>query len=142
MGGGESEMSLPVLLLRYFAHGILFSLLAAGFMFAAGFILLFLAILGLGGILFVLAMVYIIPLFFGAANCVITEFLWFPVKFSWLGTWLHGILMFLTLIIMNLIVLLPLSILPLTPAIIFSLIIGAFLDGYLGKQIAGIWKKQ
>jgi uncharacterized membrane protein SpoIIM required for sporulation len=74
---------------------------------------------------------------------VITEYLWFPVKYSWLGTWGHGVLLLIALIIVNLIVSLPLSAIPSIEAIIIvSLIVGAFIDGYIGKQIAEIWRKE
>jgi len=139
----KPKESFAILILKYFAHGVLFSLLAVGLIFAAGFILLFLAILGLGGILLILAMLYVIPLFFGVANCVITGYLWFPVKYSWLGTWVHGILLLIALIIEGLIIALPLSVIPSIEAIIIvGLIISAFIDGYIGKKIAEIWRKE
>jgi len=142
MTGEAPKESWVISILKYFAHGVLFSVLATVFIFVAAEFLALLATLGAGGILLAIAALYIVPIVLGAANCVITEFLWFPVKFSWLSTWLHGILMFLALIVVNLIALMPFSVLPLTAAIILSLITGAFIDGYLAKQIAELWKKE
>jgi hypothetical protein len=138
----QPEASLAISILKYFIHGILFSLLAAGLVLVGTALLVFLAILGLGGILLVIAILYIIPLFIGAANCVITGFLWFPVKYSWLGTWGHGVLLLICMIIVNLIISIPLSAIPQTAAIIIGFIIGAFVDGFIGKQIAGIWREE
>lgn len=87
MAEDELEESLPRLISKYFVHGLLFSLLAIAFMIVGIVFLVFLVALGLGGILLIIAMLVIFPLLIGAANSVITEYLWFPVKMSWTGTW-------------------------------------------------------
>lgn len=136
----ELRESLAVLVLKYFVHGILFSLLGLGFVLVALGFLLALMVLGLGGILALIAVLYIIPLFIGAANSVVTELLWFPVEYSWVSTWVHGGLLLIVLIIVGFIVSLPLSVISQPASIVVNFIVGAFIDGFIGKKIAEMWE--
>lgn len=136
----ESMQSLAVLVLKYFAHGIPFSLLAVGMLFVAQDFLIMLGPLGFDGILIILAMLYSFPMVIGVANSLITGFLWFPVEYSWFGTWVHGGLLFMVLLAIGVIISLPLLSIPQLASIVISFIVGAFVDGFIGKQIATIWE--
>lgn len=137
----KSEKDLKVLVLKYFAHGILFSLLAVGLLFVALRDLISLVLFDVNGIIIFLAILYIPPLFVGIANSLITKVLWFPVEFSWFGTWAHGGLMLVAFIVVGFIISWPLSGIPQSVIIIIDFIVGAFIDGFIGKQIAEMWKE-
>lgn len=123
-------------ILKYFVHGIPFSLLSLGIMLFAMGIVLDLIGSGLGGIVALIAALCAIPLFIGVANFLITKFLWFRVKFSLTGTWGHGVFLLMFLVIVAFVASLPLSVIPQPAAIVIGFIVGAFINGFLGKQIA------
>jgi len=140
MAEEKSETNLKVLILKYFAHGILFSLLSIGLLFVVKH-LVTLALLDINGILLIMAILYILPMPVGVANSLVTRFLWFPVEYSWFGTWAHGGLLLVALIAVGFTISLALSGIPPETSTIISFVTGAFIDGFIGKGIAGIWEE-
>lgn len=121
---------------KYFIHGIVFSILLAILAFASTFGFLVLSTVGafIGLIIgFVLLMLIV-----GSANAVLTALLWFPMKFGLWSLLGHGFVLFITLLIVNAIFILPLSLaFPGIATSIVTFTIGSFLYGLVGKWVAG-----
>ena len=49
--------------------------------------------------------------------------------------------MLVALTAVGLILLLPLSVIPQTASIVINFIVGAFIDGFMGKKIAEMWEE-
>src|SRR6266540_3933326 len=111
-------------LAKYLLHGTIFTVLAS--------------ILGFG-LLFV---------FYGFANSLATRLLWFPVR---KGLWIYlgqGLLLGIVLVIIEFVPLLLLAgtIISLSPSdlvitIVLVNVLFAFVDGFVGKMIGGIWRE-
>lgn len=127
---------------KYFLHGFLWFLFAAAALLIFPFLLFFLVEIGL--IIGAIIGLAILFLFIGFVNSLISDHLWFPIKditiWDELG---HGLLLAITLIIVHgLTVFLP------TWAsgnnvyvILLTLIWGCYIDGRIGKAVAGLWKR-
>ncbi len=147
--------SLGTTVAKLFAHGILFSvittllvLIIAGALFGLVIVGLFFG--GLVGFLAVTVVLFIlIAAAYGFANAAITRFLWFPVRGGF-GAYLgHGLLLGLILIFAQSI---PVAILTtvfvtaagnpalLIPFQIVLTILFAFVTGYAGRWVAGLWR--
>jgi len=74
------------------------------------------------------------------ANIVITEILWFPIKTDFRGLLLQGLILLVLLSIANGICSIPRMIFSGTLTTIITFIIGAFIDGYIGKKVASLWR--
>jgi hypothetical protein len=86
-------------LVKYFAHGIAFSLLFAILAIAWAFILVILV--GFGFIIGLMIGVGLLFLIMGFLNSVITTHLWFEVKTEFWDLLFHGLVLFLVLLIVN-----------------------------------------
>ena len=128
---------------KYLLHGALLSLVAIVLIFGGVVFILFLALLGLGGILLVLAMIYVLPALVGVANSMVTRFLWHGMEVTWLGVWIHGIILMILLLITNfLFITIPSWFFPSTSTSVITFIIVSFPNGYMGKYIARFWKER
>jgi len=126
---------------KYFAHGIVFSVLYTILYIAWAFGLLVLVQLGsfIGLIIgFILLMLII-----GFVNCFITSWLWFPVDSGFWQILLHGFLLFITLTIADLILVFAPSIyLPGITTSIITFIVSSFINGFIAKTVAGLWETE
>ncbi|TLZ43528.1 MAG: hypothetical protein E6K19_07025 [Methanobacteriota archaeon] len=131
---------------KYLLHGTLFAIVTDVFAIFWAFIFLFLAIIGsLLGIILGFVLLFV---FMGFANSIVTGLLWFPVR---KGFWIYlaqGFLLGIAIVVIELLPLLlfvsELTALDLTGRILLQIvlfILYAFIDGYLGKAIGGIWKE-
>jgi len=79
----------------------------------------------------------------GALNSLITSLLWFRVKTSLLSVFAHGILLLIALLLANgAISIVPSIFFPGVATTLLTSIIAAFVDGFIGKKIAGWWKEE
>lgn len=151
MGGArKKKTSFLTTILKYFVHGFLFALLFTLFFLGAAIVMGFVgaivsltSVFGFGFLLVFLiglAILYIVPLIVGAANTIVANYLWFRVKFGFVATWIHGVAFILALAPIQVFVAAAMLALPQPWPLIFGMIVGAFVDGFIGKQIAGLWK--
>lgn len=77
----------------------------------------------------------------GFINAMITSFLWFDVKTSFWSLLSHGLVLLITLVILDPIGTVPNVIFPGVAMFAVTRIVLAFGYGYLGKRIAGIWRE-
>ena len=125
---------------KYFMHGLLFSVLYLILVFVWALILVVLVAAGafIGLIIGFVILMFIV----GGLNSFLTDILWFPVKTSWKNTLAHGIVLFIVLLIANVIIVtLPTSVLPSVATSVITFIIATFVDGYAAKNVAGMWKQ-
>lgn len=132
--GADSKTKL---VLKYFAHGLLFELVAA-----------FLSFWGLSAILGVefpsLIIIFaVVIIATGSLNTMIARFLWNPsIQMSIVSIVVRGIVLFLGLVVINyLVVVLPQLVFPSMVTMIVSLVLATFLAGVVGKFAVAIWKK-
>jgi hypothetical protein len=126
---------------KYFIHGIVFSLLFTVLVIAWTLGLLMLVVLGaLVGLAIGVAVLILIV---GFLNAVITAQLWFKIKTGFWDLLLHGLVLFIVLLIVNgIFVMGPRFVFPGISTTIITFVIGSFLDGLVGKRIAGWWKEE
>lgn len=133
------EMSLKDLV-KYFVHGIVFSILFT--ILAIAWIFGFLVLLLLGSFIGLIIGFVLLMLIVGFVNAVITAQLWFPIKYEFWSLLGHGFVLFIVLSIVNAIfILAPSLAFPGIATSVVTFIIGSFLDGLVGKWVAG-WFKQ
>jgi hypothetical protein len=128
-------------LVRYFLHGIafsvLFSLLAIGWVF----ILVFLTVIGyiIGLMLGLIVLFFII----GGLNAFLTDFIWsIPVRSDWKGLLGHGFVLFLVLLIVGIPSYLVAIVAPGIVTSIVMFVAYAFIDGYVAKNVGKMWEME
>jgi hypothetical protein len=126
---------------KYFLHGVLFLTLY--------FVLIFLWVYFLAALvwigLFLGLIIGLILLFFivGGLNSFLTNLIWsMPVKTGLKSLLGHGLVLFLLLLVVNIPHAIMNLLAPSLTTTILLLIIYAFVDGYVAKNVAGLWKKQ
>ncbi|UCG44825.1 MAG: hypothetical protein JSV58_05375 [Candidatus Bathyarchaeota archaeon] len=128
-------------LAKYFIHGLVFSILFLILGVAWAFVFAFLVVVG-----FIIGLVIGFGLLFlivGFLNSTITSFLWFEVKTSFLDLFLHGLLFFIVLSAVNgIIVTVPSLVFPGIATTLTTLVIVTFLNGFVGKRVAGWWEQE
>lgn len=128
-------------LAKYFIHGIAFSILFLILGVVWAFVFAFLVVIG-----FIIGLVIGIGLLFlivGFLNSVITSFLWFEVKTSFWDLFLHGLALFIILLVVNSIfVTIPSLVFPEIATTLTTLTIATFLNGFIGKKVAGWWEQE
>jgi cation transport ATPase len=134
----ENEKTEKVLA-KYFLHGVAFSFLFMILAILWSFGLFVLIVLG--SWIGLIIGVGILMLITGGLNTLLTSVLWFPVKTSFSSILVHGIVLFILLVIVNSIaIFLPSVVFPGTAATIVTFILGSFIDGYVCKQVARLWE--
>ncbi len=120
-------------------HGLLFSVLYLVLVLVWAFIL---AVLLVAGAFIGLIIGFVILMFIvGGLNSFLTDILWFPVKTSWKDVLAHGFVLFFVLVILNVIIVtLPNMVLPGVATSVITFIVAAFVNGYVAKNVAGMWK--
>jgi hypothetical protein len=126
---------------KYFLHGIVFSILFLVLAFAWIFLLLFLTAIG-----FIIGLIIgfgVLLLIVGFLNSSITSLLWFEVKTSFWDLFFHGLALFIILLVVNgIFVSVPLLVFPGIATTVATLILATFLNGFVGKKVAGLWEKE
>jgi hypothetical protein len=136
----EIADSLLGLCLRYFLHGIVFSLLFFVLVFFGVFLTFFLVIIGswLGlmiGIVFILFLM-------GALNVGLTEIIWGTMVGAGLLRLLaHGVLLLILLVLAGLPSSLVRNISPGLTTTIIMFVIYCFIDGFIAKKVALIFEE-
>jgi len=127
-------------LLKYFVHGMAFSTLFFVLAIAWTFVLAFLV--GVGAIIGFIIGFVLLFLMIGFLNSVITSYLWFKVKFGFWDFLFHGIVLFVTLLMLNVITTVPTLVLPGIATTVITYIIATFLEGFVAKKLAGWWQAE
>ncbi len=124
---------------KYFVHGLLFSLLFLVLVIAWALLLLILVRVGsLLGLVLGLAILFI---FMGWLNALITAWLWYPVKRGWKNNLLHGFVLFISLLIVSFIFVLPPRLMfPGLATTLVTFLLVTPIDGFVAQRIAGIWR--
>jgi hypothetical protein len=137
--GEEEYYSQKSSLVRYFLHGIAFSVLLLLLEIGWAFIFVLLTVTGylIGIILGFIVLFFII----GGLNAILTEFIWsIPMRSDWKGLLSHGFVLFLVLLI----VAIPSYLVAfVAPSIVTSIVLSvvyAFIDGYVAKNIGKMWE--
>jgi hypothetical protein len=152
LGGGEetgtereeykvsTKIPLWKTLAKYLIHGLLFYVLYAIFFLVWAFILVILVTLGAFiGLIIGLA---VLAFFLGGINSFLTDLLWFPIETSWKSVLFHGSVLFIVLLVVNVIIVaIPTIILPSITTTILTFITATFVDGYVAKNVASMWKE-
>lgn len=129
------------ILTKYFVHGIAFSLLFAILTLAWFFSLLLLIILG--SFIGLIIGLGILMLIIGGLNSFLTSLLWFPVRTSFWGILGHGFVLLIVLLIVDgVFVIIPSLAFPAMSTTVITFIVGSFLNGFVGKKVAGLWKQE
>lgn len=127
-------------ILKYFAHGIVFSILFIILGFVWAFLFVTLVVVGL--IIGLIIGIGLLILIVGFINALIASFLWFPVKISFWSLLGHGLLLFIVLLPIDIIIVaIPNYAFPGITTEVVTRIILAFLYGFIGKKIAGFWEE-
>jgi len=125
--------------LKYFLHGLAFSVIFLVLAFVWAFILVILVLIGwlVGLIIGVIVLFFLI----GGLNSFLTDFIWsIPIKTKWTSLLGHGFLLFIALIFAHIPALLISLSVPSLATTIVLLIVNAFVDGFVAKNVAAIWK--
>jgi hypothetical protein len=128
-------------LAKYFIHGIAFSILFLILGIVWVFVFAFLTIIG--SIIGFIIGVGLLFLIVGFLNSTITFYLWFEVKTSFWDFFFHGLALFMILLVVNgIFVSVPSLVFPGIATTVATLILATFLNGFVGKKVAGLWEKE
>jgi len=127
--------------LKYFLHGILFSIIFLVLVFVWALILVALVVIGL----FLGLIIGLIILFFfiGGLNSFLTEFIWsIPIKTRWTSLLGHGFVLCIALILAHIPAMIISVVVPGLATTVVLFIINAFIDGFVAKHVATLWKEE
>jgi len=126
---------------KYFLHGILFS---AIFLVLAFLWAVLLVVLALIGSLIGLAIGFVVLFFLiGGLNSLLANFIWsIPTVKDWKGLLAHGFVLFISLFMVHVPSILVNFLMPSWAIIVVLFIVYAFIDGLVGKKVAGWWVKE
>ncbi len=125
---------------KYFLHGMVFSILYLALAFVWVFLLVVLVIVGF----FIGLMVGLVVLFFivGGLNNFLTNLIWsVPIKTDWKSLLLHGLVLFILLLIVHIPNAIVNFLFPNIGLQIVVFLIYAFVDGFVARNSANWWKK-
>jgi hypothetical protein len=147
-GEGRLRINLEILG-KYFVHGVSFQIIMLFLTIGWSFVFVFLV--AIGYILGLIAGIVLLLLIMGGLNSFLAGLIWnFRLKTGWKDVTLHGMLLIAGLLIINAIVVTaPFSIVDsaLNGSFlnigmrITTFIIAAFMDGFIAKNTAGLWKE-
>jgi hypothetical protein len=125
-------------LAKYLFHGIAFSFLYLLLFIAWSFVLGILIVLGsFIGLIIALGILMLIT---GGLNIFLTSLLWFPLKTAFWDILVHGIVLFVVLLILNSIFRIVTIVFPGIAVEVVTLITVSFLNGFVAKKVAGWWE--
>jgi hypothetical protein len=130
---------------KYFLHGILLVALGTAFILGWIFLAAFFVLFGfIFGLIIALALLFIGT---GFVNSLVTRLLWFPVKKGWKSYLGHGLLLGVTLFLVEavprLFVFTSLGLGLTTENVVLLVLLNTgytFVDGVIGKRVARIWQ--
>lgn len=126
-------------LVKYFIHGIAFSLLFL--LIAIGWAFILVILVSLGFIIGLLIGLAVLFLFVGLLNSFLTRLLWFEVEDGFWNLLFHGFVLFILLLIVDVFfVLIPNLAFPNIATNVVTFVIAAFLDGFIAKIVAARWR--
>ncbi len=128
-------------LAKYFIHGIAFSLLFFVLAFVLVFVLGFL--IAIGSIIGLVIGLGILMLVVGGLNGFLANAIWgIETTESFLSLFIHGVVLFLCLLVIHLFFVIgPQVAFPGIATTIVTFIIGAFIDGFIGKHVAALFEE-
>jgi len=129
------------ILAKYFAHGIVFSIIFFVLSIVWAFISVLLVVVGAWiGLLIAIVLLFLI---IGFINSIVTDWLWFPVKVSLGDVFLHGFVLFIIYLILDFIlVVMPSIYFPSIATAIITLIVATFIYGFVGKKVGEFWQEE
>lgn len=135
------EYSRGDLLLRYFLHGIVYSLLSIVLLFAWAILLVFLVMIGW---LIGLAIgIIVFLLFVGGLNIFLSGIIWsLNVKSGWLSILGHGLVLFLLQAIAGIPAIIVELAVPSLASTIAVFVVYCFVDGFIARTVAGWWEEE
>jgi hypothetical protein len=126
---------------KYFVHGIAFSLLFVVLVVVWVFVTAMLV--AVGAIIGLLIGLGVLVLLIGALNAFITSRLWFSVKSSFWDLVGHGLVLIIVLLIVGFFITwIPSQIFPGLATQVYSFIVGSFVNGFVGKTVAGWFRSE
>lgn len=126
------------LLRKYFIHGLAFSLLFLVLGFVWGVVFVFFAVLG-GLIGLAIGFGLLFPTI-GYANSVITREMWFDVRMEFWDLFVHGVVLFIALLPINLLFLALQLAFPDILVLIVTFLIETIPNGFVASKVAGLWE--
>jgi hypothetical protein len=137
-GGAEEQgVSRLRLLRKYFIHGIAFSLLflVLSLMWTVVFALL----IGFGFLIGLILGFALLFLIIGYLNSEITKLLWFDVKTETLSLLVHGVVLFLALLPIDLVFIGIYLVFPNPLFLVVRFLLQTIPYGFVAKKVAGLW---
>jgi multiple sugar transport system permease protein len=136
-----SVRSLKTSLPRYFAHGVLFSVI--NLILAIAGVVLLATLVIVGAIIGLIIGILILFLAEGAINSFLTRRIWnIPIKTHWTNLLAHGCVLFIGLFIVSIPSFIVNIYVPNWPVTAVLSLFYCFIDGYLAKIIAMKWKEE
>lgn len=127
-------------LAKYFVHGASFSVIGLVLSFVWFAILIVLVLLG--SIIGLLIGFVVLFFFLGGLNSLLTGLIWnTSIKTDWLSLLLHGLVLFIVFIIVHIPSLAINLVAQSIVTVAVLLIIYAFVDGFLARHVASVWKE-
>jgi multiple sugar transport system permease protein len=143
--------TLKSILVKYFAHGLLFSIinltLSLVWVFFLTGVAVFVPFLGLVvgilGILGLTIVVFLIYFFVEAGiNTFLTKRIWkIPIISDWKSLIVHGFVLFVALLVVSAPLLIVILYVPSLPVAVVLFLLYCFVDGYVAKSVASSWQE-
>jgi hypothetical protein len=133
--GQEDELSLSTSLLKYFEHGILFSLIMSGLVIVWAFVLAVLLVTGfiIGLIIGLLILLFIL----GGLNTSLTSWIWdVPIRTDWKSLLAHGFVLTIALVVVGIPAVIVNYSVPSIVTTIVMFVVYCFVDGFVAKRVA------
>lgn len=127
--------------LKYFLHGVSFSL----FMLVLGlvWVVLLLMLAAVGFIIGLIIGLVVLFILVGGLNSFLTDMIWgIPIKTDWKSLLAHGFALIFVLLIAGIPGFLVTMFVPGLVTTALRFIIYAFIDGFLGKNVGGYWEEE
>jgi hypothetical protein len=127
--------------LKYFLHGLAFSVIFLLLSFVWAIILVVLIVAGflIGLIIGFLVLFFII----GGLNSFLTDLIWsISIKTGWKSLLGHGFVLFIALALVDIPAMIISFIVPSLATTIVLFIIYALIDGFVAKKVAGYWEEE
>lgn len=127
-------------LAKYFVHGLSYSLIMTLLVFVWIFFLAVLVVIGsfIGLIIGLIVLLFIL----GGLNSFLTETIWsIYTRTHWLSLLGHGFALFIALIVAHIPTIMLGLMAPSIPMTIVLFIVGAFIDGFVAKNVASFWEE-
>jgi len=127
--------------LKYFLHGVSFSLLML--VLGLAWAILFVILAAVGFIIGLIIGLVVLFILVGGLNSFLTDMIWgIPIKTDWKSLLAHGFALILVLLVAEIPSFLVTSFVPGLAITAVLFIIYAFIDGFIGKNVGGYWEEE